>query len=403
MGNGNSKPYPYYDVAVIGAGPVGSQVAFRLAGEGHRVVVLEQKASLNKAVCCTGIISQECASTFAIDDAIILRRVNSARVFSPSGKSIRLCRPETQVCIVDRTALNTAMASRAQNKGADYIFNSRVHGISVGKDSVTLEIEPGRCQADRFEARMLVIANGFSPEPVEGVDKPRDFVMGIQVEVATTAIDEVEVYMGREVAPGFFAWLVPTSPGKALLGLMSRRQSGLYLKNLMASLASQGKIISTDVKPGYRAIPLKPSSRTFSDRVIVVGSAAGQVKPTTGGGIYYGLICANIAADNLSPSLGADNLSARHLVSYDRIWRKKLGKELNLGYWARKVYEQLSDTQIDWLFDIVKSEGIAEALLKSDDFSFDWHTGMVTRLIGHRALFEAMKVMKPPFLSGSKV
>ena len=78
-----------YDVVVAGGGPIGSHVAYKLAGMGHKVAVLEKKGRVGEDVCCTGIIGQECVSSFEIKDAI-LRRVNSAKLFSPSGGLLRL-------------------------------------------------------------------------------------------------------------------------------------------------------------------------------------------------------------------------------------------------------------------------------------------------------------------------
>ena len=69
-----------YDVIVVGGGPVGSYVAYKLAGMGHDVVVLEQKEKLGGRVCCAGIISQECVNSFDIDDSVVLRRVSSAKL-----------------------------------------------------------------------------------------------------------------------------------------------------------------------------------------------------------------------------------------------------------------------------------------------------------------------------------
>jgi len=194
---------------------------------------------------------------------------------------------------------------------------------------------------------------------------------------------------------------VPTSTPKALVGLLSRRNPGLYLKKLMSSLLAEGKIASAEPEPCYRVVPLKPLSRTYGRRLVVVGDAAGQVKPTTGGGIYYGLLCADIAANNLSRALGDDDLSAKSLSSYEREWKNKLGRELKIGYRARKFYERLNDRQIDRVFDIIKSRGIGEALLKSDDLTFDWHGEVILRLLGQRVLSKALEVMKIPFRIGA--
>jgi len=353
-----------YDVAVIGGGLAGSYVAYKLAGMGYGVVVLERGGRVREQVCCTGIIGQECVSSFAIDSNVILRRVNSASLFSPSGKLIRLSRKETQACIVDRAALDVAIASQAQSKGAEYVLNSLAKGIKVNDDRVRVEAARQGEGLD-LEARTVVMATGFGSSLIDGLGlgKVGDFVMGAQAEAETSGVDEVEVYFGQEVAPGFFAWLVPTSPRRALVGLLSRRSPASYLRRLMLSLLAQGKIVSAEAKPCYGGIPLKPLPRTYGDRMVVVGDAAGQVKPTTGGGIYYGLLCADIAVNSLQQGLEINDLSAKNLASYQRRWKRKLGRELKIGYWARKFYEHLSDKQIDRLFDIIESRGIVEALI----------------------------------------
>ena len=387
-----------YDVVVIGAGPVGSHVAYKLAEKGHTVVVLEQRERLGGPVCCTGIIGRECASSFGVEDNVILRQVNSARLYSPSGRCLRLWRQETQAYIIDRAAFDLVLARKAQSKAADYVLSSVVKDMKVGDDRIRVEAV---CQKEKlnFEARAAVVATGFGSRLVGrlGLGRVGDFVTGAQVEVETRGIDEVEVYFGQEIAPGFFGWLVPTLPGRALVGLLSRHSPGHYLSKLMSSLLVQGKIVSADVELSYGGVPLKPLSKTYGERLMVVGDAAGQVKPTTGGGIYYGLLCADMVAGTLHRALDTNTLSAGSLVNYEREWKRKLGRELKVGYWARKLYERLSDQQINRLFDIIISDGIDETLLKAEDLSFDWHGAPVLKLLGYRAVSKALEVVKFPF------
>jgi len=131
--------------------------------------------------------------------------------------------------------------------------------------------------------------------------------------------------------------------------------------------------------------------------LLVVGDAAGQVKPTSGGGIYYGLLCADIAVRTLHLALEDDDLSARRLSRYERAWHKKLSRELRIGYWMRKLYERMSNRQVDRIFKILKDNAIDEALLEADDLSFDWHSRTILRLVGYKMVARAVNVIKLPF------
>jgi flavin-dependent dehydrogenase len=186
----------------------------------------------------------------------------------------------------------------------------------------------------------------------------------------------------------------------ARIGLMSRQNAGPLLRKWLARLAAQGSITSAEASLSYGGIPLRPLARTYGERLVVVGDAAGQVKPTSGGGIFYGLLSAEIAAATLHPALADDDLSAGRLARYERGWRKKLRRELRLGYWARRLFERLSHRQIDRLFEIVKAGGIDEALLQAEDLSFDWHGRTILRLLKYQMVARTLDVIKLPFRAG---
>jgi flavin-dependent dehydrogenase len=255
-----------------------------------------------------------------------------------------------------------------------------------------------RGKTQTLAARAAVIASGFNPGLLGklGMGRFRDFTIGVQAEVEAPGSDEVEAYFG-DAAPGFFAWLVPTTPPLARAGLLSRENPGRYLKKWLADLKKLGRITSDEVRISYGGIPLKPPSRTSGERIIVAGDAAGQVKPTSGGGIYYGLLSADIAAEVLHRALEDGDLSSSRLARYDRGWRKKLGREIRTGYWFRRLFERLNNRQIDRIFDIVKAGGIDEALLKAEDIAFDWHGRTIIRLLKYQVVAKTFGQIKLPF------
>lgn len=383
----------FYDVIVVGAGPAGSYAAYELASSGHSVAVFEEKSAPGLNACCTGIISTECFQSLGLGTDAILTKVNSGKFFSPSGRCLRLQTEKVQAYVVNRLLLDRAITCKAQSKGAEYFFSSPVIDIIPGKDNIQAEV---LCSGARqvFSARAVVLANGFRhklPKKL-GLGKINHFLVGAQAEIEAKNVDEFEVYFGQEIAPGAFAWLVPTSTNKAYVGLLATSQAKLYLQNLLDNLFSQGKITSREVEIEQKAVPTGTIARSYGDRILVIGDAAGQVKPTTGGGIYFGHLGARIAAEVLDGALNSDNLTAGQLSRYQKQWKAKMGKELTRGYWARWAYGKLRDRQIEGIFNILNSDGMAEALLKSGKFSFDWHSRLILAVLRHSSAYPLLKV-----------
>ena len=384
-----------YDVIVIGAGPAGNMAALKLSGMGYRVAVLDWRQNIGDKLC-TGIVGTECARRFPPDEAHIYQRAEAATVVSPAGKRYRIVREEPQAYIIDRVAYVGSLAQRATEAGAEYALGPRVTKIEFSGQKATVLTRSGAGQ-ERYRAHMVIIASGFG-SPLLGMVGLRNggaggHMVGTQAEVAVNELEETEVYLGEEVAPGSFGWLVPLTDSRALMGIVSRWKLNGDMDRFYSTLKMKGKVREVIKEPRRWGIPLKPLRKTYGDRVLVVGDAAGLVKPTTGGGIYYSLLSGEIAADSAGEALAAGDFSARRLEGYQKRWKAVFGRELRTGYYARMLYEALGDRQIERLLGLFYE--VQDELIDSREFSFDWHSKVIMKAIGHRELGSVIRSFGP--------
>jgi digeranylgeranylglycerophospholipid reductase len=375
-----------YNTIIIGAGPVGSYLAGKLGRLGYRVLVLDKKSAAGQDVCCTGIISKECLKLLPEEISLVKRPASSVRFVAPSGKSIILSRNDEVAYVVDRVALEQVLAQRAEAAGVRYIFEGEVIDIANTQQSMRVTADYSG-EEIVFDADTVVIATGFgSPLPASlGLGEIKSYVIGSQAEVEISDVNQTEIYFDRNLCPGGFSWLVPVGDMKALAGQLTYSHPKRHFKKLLATLRARGKIFSSEVTPAYRPIPLRPLPRTYSERLLVVGEAAGQVKPTTGGGIYYGLICADIAAETLHETFQSGDFSESRLATYQKKWHARLNKELKAGYWANRLFRMLGNSQIEGIYSYISRNGMPQFIAGMDDFTFDWHSQLIRKTLKHMA------------------
>lgn len=383
------------DVIIVGAGPAGNNLAYRMASLGYSVTVVDWRERIGDKLC-TGIVGRECIQQFPLDSSIVFQDARVATVVAPGGEVIDFERHDVQAHVVDRVAYVASFAEMARRAGATYLLGYRATNVSSNGECTSI-----RCTDDQetreLEGRVLVLASGFGSELTGqlGLRRVGDFVTGVQAEVLAPTVDQIHVYFGRNVAPGFFAWLVPTTGGKALVGLMSRHRGHAYLEQLILNLKEAGTVTEV-TKPAARwGVPLRPLARTFGERLLAVGDAAGQTKPTTGGGIYYALLASEIAAETLHDALRRNDLKASRLSYYEKEWKALLSNELEIGYSSRRLFEALRDCQIDYLMHAIASNGIYKDLAESREVSFDWHSGTINRVLGHPVVGKALSFINP--------
>ena len=369
-----------YDVLVIGGGPVGSHVGAGLAKAGLDVAVLEKKTDTSSPVCCTGLVSTDCVERFPVPPELIVNRFKDAVIVSPSGREISVRRDQVQAVCIDRSRYDSWMANQAVESGVEYLGGHLVSGLSVHHDGVTVKVQKGSA-SQLFESRVIVLASGFGGNLASsvGMGKAGDWKMGVQSEVELCKETTVRIYVSRHFAPGAFAWLVPLDTERGLAGLITKKNTRRHFGRFLDQLYSDGRIQSKPVETMIRGITTHSPPRTFTDRVLLVGDGAGQVKPLTGGGIYYGLQCGEIAIDCLKNAFQKNDFSAGYMSLYQREWRKLLGRELSVSYQAARFYGGLSDGWLERLLKVAARRNLFNNLAGDSGLLFDWHSQVIIK------------------------
>jgi geranylgeranyl reductase family protein len=372
------------DVIVVGGGPAGLLAARDLAAAGFSTLVLEEHDRIGRPVHCTGVLGVDAFDELDLPRHTILHTAHAARFVSADGSSLVIDHERVRAAVVDRATFDEALAGSAAAAGAGILTGCAVRQIDVVPDGVNVTT------ADRvLQARACVMACGanYRFNRRLGLGLPRLFAHSAQREVPFPDTDHVEVYLGRQVAAGGFGWLVPfrrDGASYARVGVMCENRARASFKALSQRIGDRFGIAAEWGEPRVKILPLAPVARTWSARVLAVGDAAGLVKATTGGGIYFGLLSGRIAADVLAGALAEDRLTATRLREYERRWRARLWPEIRAGVAFRTMAARLNDRTIDALVELARVDGIVPLLKQTADFN--WH-GAAARSLLRNASF----------------
>jgi digeranylgeranylglycerophospholipid reductase len=371
-----------YDVLIVGAGPVGLYTASILAKEGLEVLAIDRKEKIGHDVVCTGVVGTELFESMSLPKDSILNEIRTVRFLSPSCRSILYHSGSPIAYVIDREKFDIILLNSALKNGAKVILNSEVKTVEVKKKHVEVKIEDRSSKESvRYCALTVILATGVETKFARqiGMGYPRHFVMGVHATAELRNDGSVSIITGSIVSKGGFGWLVPESENKVRVGLMTEEDASQNFSALSNRLL-RGASPNAKLRP----IAQDLVSNTFSDRVISIGECAGQVKTTTGGGIYYGLIASKVATETLLKAFRKGDMSAKVLASYEKGWKAKIGGEIRKGLLVRKIWSSLPDEQIEDLFEAVERDGFAEYL--SNHLRFDWHVSTIWNFIRRKEM-----------------
>lgn len=403
-----------YDVIVVGAGPAGATAATVAARHGAKVLLLEEHTQIGRPIQCTGLLSLRGWRLARVPDSIIIRAITGVRVHSPDGTVYELGGDRVRAYVIDRDRFDQSLVERAARVGV--AVQTGVRAVELGpyeKGERTLITQtPGGA---RQSLRASVIIGADGPHSLlaqqAGLPRPKKILLGLQALIATPSPpaplprreegsqgvrgDFVEVFFGRRWAANFFAWSVPAAEGTARVGVATDliSEAKVCFERLRREYHNSGKILA------YQSgmIPIGPAERTVADGFLIVGDAAGQAKPTSGGGIYTGMLCGRIAGEVAARCALSGKTHARSLNEYERRWRAKLERELSLGLRAHQILTQLSDEQIAHALKLLAFPALRKLIERVGDI--DYPSKIARELLKRPRLWSAVWPVVPTGLA----
>lgn len=370
------------DVIIVGGGPIGCFLGEKLAEDGFKVTILEEHNEIGTPMCCAGILGAESIKEVGLNpEDWALNELKGGVLYPPSESPVRLSRGQTEAYVIDRTKLDQDLAEEAARAGAKLKLNTRCVKVNRDGNGVTLstKTQNGR---DKLKSRMVIGADGASSTIARNFELSEGHSPTIcaQAEiVGEVDNDDASVYLGNDLSRDFFAWSVPAG-NVYRVGLGD--SEGDVVSRLVHFLKREDSLPENSWKKVLRftvgLIPTPHSRKISAERALLVGDAAGQVKPLTGGGLYMGLSAAEIASEVVSNVL-EEEPSEENLKVYEEKIEKKFGREFELGMRARKILQKMSDEDISEFLELLEEQEVRNLILENTDF--DHHSNLLKALI----------------------
>lgn len=366
------------DLVVVGAGPAGSMTAKAAAEAGLDVVMLEKRQEIGDPVrCAEGVSKAALKKLVELDPVWISAEVKGARIRAPDGTEIVMSedRAGAEVgYVLERKVFDRALAQQAAEAGAKVMVKTRALGLLWDK-GVPAGISAAFVgESLKIEAPLIIGADGVESKVGRwaGIDtalKPKDIETCAQFLVQDDEIDDeyCEFYLGNEIAPGGYVWSFPKGQSIANVGIGvqgSKADSGMpirLLREFMKKNFPEGKVLEMMVG----GVPVSgPIESTTADGVILVGDAARQSDPITGGGIINAMRAGVMAGEIAADLVPKGELDKKSLQVYEKRWRETIGKSITRNFAVKEFFVDLTDDDLNRLTHSLDGVNVAELDLK---------------------------------------
>jgi len=372
-----------FDVAVVGGGPTGLLSALEASRRGAKVVVFEEDDEVGVPAHCAGLVSIKGLRALSIKGNYVQGYIRGARVYSPSGEHLEIKADRNLAYVIDRVEFDKSIADLALRAGAELRCKAKVDRLMWSKARVSgVKVKERGCGEYYIKSGVIIDAEGARCKVLRraGMPTPDLELMypAVQVEVSEDLDledDVVEIYLGSEWAPGFFAWIIPHNEG----GRVGLAAKNVALNKMLRKFMTRHPIASrrlrgvkVDKYMGGTLVLGGPAPITHRAGLIVVGDAAGQTKPTTGGGVVFGGISAKIAGEEAArAALEGDE---RAFKRYEERWRGLLEGELLWMKMFRKRLSSMTDGELDFVIRLSNRLKLDKELTLKGDMDFHFLT-----------------------------
>ena len=346
-----------YDAVVVGGRVAGARTAELLADKGAKVLLIDSRIEINNPIQCTGFVSHRFLELLPdFPKRYRYNKISKAKFYSPNKKNFYL--NASEFLVMDRGKLDGYLIKRAKKAGVEIKPGVTFKSKKLRRDHIEVSTSKGK-----LKAKLLIGADGPQSEVARscGLDSKAQF-FGIQSTVGGKFDDSfAELHFGSKVAPKYFAWFVPINKKRARIGLATKHSAYKYYKDFTKS--KLGYVPKPDVSG---AIKCKYQNKIVSDRVLLIGDAASQVKPFSGGGITYSLMASQLCAHAAAVALESETYNEKFLK---KIYQKKAHSKFRLpiirGIIIHKLWQSCPDFIMDNIFsllNVTKAYKFAEKL-----------------------------------------